>query len=147
MDCDNISLRATQGGINACKVQALLACYTNRLTTSERDSSCMQGVSAEFDEAEGILDGIDAELQSHLEQVKSQLKSNRSICYVSLNKDSHVLEIPEVKMHNTTNCHMLSITTSCPHTRFILKCRDLTQGLQICCLLHQLTLPAHNTFE
>lgn len=56
----------------------------------------MQGVSAEFDEAEGNLEGIDEELQGHLEQVKAQLKSNRSICYVSLNKDSHVLEIPEV---------------------------------------------------
>lgn len=60
----------------------------------------MQGVSAEFDEAEATLESVDGELQSHLEQVKSQLKSNRSICYVSLNKDSHVLEIPEVQSCN-----------------------------------------------
>lgn len=56
----------------------------------------LQGVSAEFDEAEDALESNDQALQSHLEQVKAQLKSNRGICYVSLNKDSHVLEIPEV---------------------------------------------------
>ncbi len=62
----------------------------------------MQGVSKEFDEAESTLEGIDDELQSHLDHVKAQLKSNRSICYVSLNKDSHVLEIPEVSSCSKT---------------------------------------------
>ena len=57
---------------------------------------CFQGVSTEFDEAEGTLESVDEDLQTHLDDVKSRLKSNRSICYVSLNKDSHVLEIPEV---------------------------------------------------
>lgn len=56
----------------------------------------MQGVDADFDKAESALGLVDAELVEHLQDVKTQLKGNKNICYVSLNKDSHVFEIPEV---------------------------------------------------
>ena len=45
------------------------------------------------------MDGVAAveeQLEEHLQDVRTTLKGKSSISYVSLNKDSHVLEVPEV---------------------------------------------------
>ena len=55
-----------------------------------------QGVDASFDEAEQHIAEADEMLEEYLEQVRGRLKCKRGIGYVSLNKDSHVLELPEV---------------------------------------------------
>jgi DNA mismatch repair protein MSH6 len=34
-------------------------------------------------------------MQAYLEEMREALGGGRSVCYVSLNKDSHVLEVPE----------------------------------------------------
>jgi hypothetical protein len=49
-----------------------------------------------FDEAEQGVSEVDGELEDYLDQVRSRMKCKRGIIYVSLNKDSHVLELPEV---------------------------------------------------
>ena len=39
---------------------------------------------------------MEEQLEEHLQDVRRTLKGRSSISYVSLNKDSHVLEVPEV---------------------------------------------------
>ena len=53
-------------------------------------------MDASFDEAEQHIAEADEMLEEYLEQVRGRLKCKRGIVYVSLNKDSHVLELPEV---------------------------------------------------
>jgi len=59
-------------------------------------SASLQGVDAAFDEAEQGVAEVDELLEEYLEQVRSRMKCKRGIVFVSLNKDSHVLELPEV---------------------------------------------------
>ena len=62
------------------------------------DSSwlCLQGVDKAFDDAVDGVAAVQEQLEEHLQDVRRTLKGKSSISYVSLNKDSHVLEVPEV---------------------------------------------------
>jgi len=63
----------------------------------------VQGVDAAFDEAEQGVSEVDENLEDYLDQVRSRMKCKRGIAYISLNKDSHVLELPEVRLLQTSS--------------------------------------------
>ncbi|KAL6768798.1 MSH6 [Auxenochlorella protothecoides x Auxenochlorella symbiontica] len=54
-----------------------------------------EGVDADFDAATRAIVAADAALDDYLEEVKGLLKTRAGVTYVSLNKDSHVLQLPE----------------------------------------------------
>ncbi|KFM28138.1 DNA mismatch repair protein Msh6 [Auxenochlorella protothecoides] len=56
----------------------------------------VDGVDADFDAATRAIVAADAALDDYLEEVKGLLKTRAGVTYVSLNKDSHVLQLPEV---------------------------------------------------
>ena len=77
------------------KHQSLPFSFLSSSKTAEAEF-LSQGVDASFDEAEHHIAEADEMLEEYLEQVRGRLKCKRGIVYVSLNKDSHVLELPEV---------------------------------------------------
>ena len=50
----------------------------------------------EYDEAEGRLKDIEADLAEYLQQIRGQLGAGKELCYVTVNKDVNLLEIPQV---------------------------------------------------
>lgn len=49
-----------------------------------------------FDEADAGVAEVESELAEHLTDVRKLVKGGNRVVYVSVNKDSHLLEIPEV---------------------------------------------------
>ena len=70
----------------------------------------MQGVDEAYDAAEEAVSAVDDELEEHLKQVQEEVRST-AIVYVSLNKDSHVLEVPEVQ--TPLSCMLLQGAACC----------------------------------
>ena len=63
-----------------------------------------------FDAAEDALSGVDEQLDNYLAEIRQVLKS-KAIVYVSVQKDSHLLEIPEVGlMPACQDCGVGSVT-------------------------------------
>lgn len=56
----------------------------------------LQGVNEAFDSAQAAIREADAQLKDYLKDVQQEVGC-KQIVYVSLQKDSHVLEIPEVR--------------------------------------------------
>ena len=54
-----------------------------------------QGVDAAFDSAEAEVAAAEASLEQYLAEIRRRL--GRGISYVNLNKESHLLEVPEVR--------------------------------------------------
>lgn len=61
----------------------------------DRPTWLLQGVDTAYDKAQESLQAADRELKTYLKAVQQDV-GNKQIVYVSLQKDSHVLEIPEV---------------------------------------------------
>jgi hypothetical protein len=53
-------------------------------------------VDGAFDAALDAIQAAEAALQEHLVEARRQVGGGVRVQYVSLNKDSHVLEVPEV---------------------------------------------------
>lgn len=56
----------------------------------------MQGVDAKYDDAVGRVKDVEADLAEYLQQIRRQLGAGKDLCYVTVNKDVNLLEIPEV---------------------------------------------------
>lgn len=54
----------------------------------------MQGLSQDLEDAEAALSKADAALKNYLQQMQKRI--GRTVQYVSLHKETHVLEVPEV---------------------------------------------------
>jgi len=61
-------------------------------------SRMMQGVDKEYDDAEGRVKDKEADLAEYLDQVREQLGAGKDLCYVTVNKDVNLLEIPQVNL-------------------------------------------------
>ncbi|KAL0028206.1 hypothetical protein WJX79_001719 [Trebouxia sp. C0005] len=53
------------------------------------------GVDKEYDDAEGRVKDKEADLAEYLDQIREQLGAGRDLCYVTVNKDVNLLEIPQ----------------------------------------------------
>ena len=58
----------------------------------------MQGVDKEYDDADGRVKDKEADLAEYLDQVREQLGAGKDLCYVTVNKDVNLLEIPQVHL-------------------------------------------------
>jgi len=58
----------------------------------------MQGVDKEYDDAEGRVKDKEADLAEYLDQIREQLGAGKDLCYVTVNKDVNLLEIPQVNL-------------------------------------------------
>lgn len=58
--------------------------------------TCVQGVDQGYDEAEAAVTACEAELAKYLKQIRQQLRAGQDLCYVTVNKDANLLEIPQV---------------------------------------------------
>ena len=58
----------------------------------------VQGVDQEYDDAEGRVKDKEADLAEYLDQVREQLGAGKDLCYVTVNKDVNLLEIPQVNL-------------------------------------------------
>lgn len=56
----------------------------------------VQGVDAAFDEAEAEISLAENDLKKHLREVQDRFDAGGAITYISLQKESHLLEIPQV---------------------------------------------------
>ena len=56
----------------------------------------LQGVDKAHDDAEGRVKDREADLSDYLSQVRRQLGGGKDLCYVTVNKDANLLEIPQV---------------------------------------------------
>ena len=56
----------------------------------------MQGVDAEYDEAEAAIAAAEKGLKAYLREARDDCDAGKEITYISLQKESHVLEIPQV---------------------------------------------------
>lgn len=55
-----------------------------------------QGVDEEYDAAEAELRAADEGLKYYLRGVRSKLGAGKDVTYVAVNKESHLIEVPEV---------------------------------------------------
>lgn len=58
----------------------------------------VQGVDEAYDAALEGIDAVEAELQRYLGEARRCVGGGVKVAYVSLNKESHVLEVPEVRL-------------------------------------------------
>lgn len=61
-----------------------------------RHESILQGVDQEYDDAEGRVKDREADLAEYLGQIRKQLGGGKELCYVTVNKDVNLLEVPQV---------------------------------------------------
>ena len=52
----------------------------------------------EYDEAEGRVKDAEADLAEYLQQIRRQLGAGKDLCYITVNKDANLLEIPQVAL-------------------------------------------------
>ena len=77
----------------------------------------------EYDEAEAAVKEAEKALAEHLKELKAELGS-RDVKYASLNKESHVIEVPEVSLgfyKYINKMHFLKISTAVLDSFGILK--------------------------
>ena len=55
-----------------------------------------QGVDEAFDAAKAAIQGADRRLKEYLKEVRSTLGAGKEVTYVTVNKESHLIEVPEV---------------------------------------------------
>ena len=53
-------------------------------------------MNKEYDDAEGRVKDAEADLADYLQQIRRQLAAGKDLCYVTVNKDANLLEIPQV---------------------------------------------------
>ncbi len=58
----------------------------------------MQGVDEAFDEAESVINAADKSLKVFLKEARARCDAGSEMTYISLQKESHVLEIPQVPL-------------------------------------------------
>ena len=83
----------------------------------------MQGVDKEYDDAEGRVKDKEADLAEYLAHIRKQLGAGKDLCYVTVNKDVNLLEIPQV--------HLIAFADALPTLQ-----NDL-------CLVHRLQQQTH----
>ena len=49
-----------------------------------------------YDETDAAVAACEADLAKYLEQIRQQLRAGKDLCYVTVNKDANLLEIPQV---------------------------------------------------
>ena len=49
-----------------------------------------------YDEADAAVAACEADLAKYLEQNRQQVRAGKDLCYVTINKDASLLEIPQV---------------------------------------------------
>lgn len=54
-----------------------------------------QGVDKCYDDSEAEVVAREADLLQYLEQIRRQLRAGKELCYVTVNKDANLLEIPQ----------------------------------------------------
>ena len=52
----------------------------------------------EYDDAEGRVKDAEADLAEYLQQIRRQLGAGKDLCYITVNKDANLLEIPQVTL-------------------------------------------------
>ena len=72
----------------------------------------VQGVDTDYDDAEGRVKDIEADLAEYLQQIRQQLGGSKELCYVTVNKDVNLMEIPQVGL--TPGCSVYARLT-CAH--------------------------------
>lgn len=55
-----------------------------------------QGVDENYDAAEADLQAADRQLKDFLKEVRAKLGAGKDVAYVAVNKETHLIEIPEV---------------------------------------------------
>lgn len=60
----------------------------------------VQGVDKKYDEAEGRVKDAEADLAEYLQQIRRQLGAGKDLCYVTVNKDANLLEVPQVTLQH-----------------------------------------------
>lgn len=61
-----------------------------------RQRAVLQGVDQTYDDAEGRVKDREADLAEYLGQIRKQLGGSKELCYVTVNKDVNLLEVPQV---------------------------------------------------
>ncbi len=58
----------------------------------------MQGVDTDYDSAEAAVNAREDDLKDHLKDVRRSLGGGREVCFVSVNKESHLIEVPHARL-------------------------------------------------
>ena len=56
-----------------------------------------QGINEDYDKAEEDIAAADRELKAYLKEVRGELGAGKEVCFVPLHKETHVIEVPEVR--------------------------------------------------
>lgn len=67
----------------------------------------------EYDDAEGRVKDAEADLAEYLQQIRRQLGAGKDLCYITVNKDANLLEIPQVSLQQQQEHLMPSTAGSC----------------------------------
>ena len=89
----------------------------------------LQGVDKDFDDAEEAVKGREAALAEYLQQIRDELSAGQDLCYVTINKDVNLLEIPQVTFNTP---YILTFTAydqdlQCLHDTVLL-CYGIARG-------------------
>lgn len=80
----------------------------------------LQGVDPEFDAADAEVEEASEALQEHLVTVRKALGGGREVCFVSVNKDSHLIEVrPSLTLQFTVEVPCLLTTCASPSRSFV----------------------------
>ncbi len=70
----------------------------------------IQGINEDYDKAEEDIAAADRELKAYLKEVRGELGAGKEVCFVPLHKETHVIEVPEVRitgnLHVVGNCEL-----------------------------------------
>ena len=66
----------------------------------------------EYDDAEGRVKDAEADLAEYLQQIRRQLGAGKDLCYVTVNKDANLLEIPQVTLQQQQDHLLLSLASA-----------------------------------
>ncbi len=58
----------------------------------------LQGINEDYDKAEEDIASADRELKAYLKEVRGELGAGKEVCFVPLHKETHVIEVPEVRI-------------------------------------------------
>lgn len=72
----------------------------------------------EFDDAEGRVKDAEADLAEYLQQIRRQLGAGKDLCYITVNKDANLLEVPQVTLHQQQE-HLMPSTAGFCHQEHI----------------------------
>ena len=95
----------------------------------------------EFDDAEGRVKDAEADLAEYLQQIRRQLGAGKDLCYITVNKDANLLEIPQVSVQQQQEHLMPSMAGSC-HQEHIVHFGCTIHALLLGRMILSLRIPA-----